>query len=406
MNIAQQLKASGDLTAIDLADLSKVATAMETQQQQKAMERRFCMHPNHADPELATEPVNRIARYLGCPDEQAEAIQLMHDRLGRSVGSGSWPAGCHPKLYPHSDSHATLLWIDRESFYKNDSLREAVTDEEWQGVVVDAKVWPDLDNPVQTVDEAKRLFSYETQDSRVAIFDRPEWREASGKQRGEPYSRFDMSTWLTLESHRRIGNFLFEVFTESETHNIHELMKAIWGGTSGYAYFPNGRCDDHVTSNIDLTLTYDLGRITGLRSHEFGHNEGFQHEFRRPQSTHRSIMSYAQDNWPFQGFRLAGAPYQYVEDHSWQVARKYFGGDAAKPILITDPGDDTPEGLIVAQHFDEASGQYVPGIRGEVFEGRAVFRGRVIVDCDAASGKHSMVLSPKGGNLYDFEPSF
>ena len=174
---------------------------------------------------------------------------------------------------------------------------------------------------------------------------------------------FDISTWLAIESTRRIGCLMIENDDgASGKHNIHEKMISIPGSTSGYAYFNDATCNDHVTSNIDSTLTYSLGRLTGLRTHEFGHNQNAQHQFSNPQSRHRSIMSYSQDNTPFQGYRLAVDPYwvnspgNRVEDHSWDFYRRVYGGEAAKSVegTPTDPTDPTqpidpnaPSGIVI-----------------------------------------------------------
>ena len=293
-----------------------------------------CLTPNFLDKEIAESSISDLENTFQVDKQTCSHIKEMHLRLA-SIGSGSWPSGnrCHPDKYPHVGYHATKIYVDHDDLMSNTSLDREVTDEEWQNVVVDAKVWPSLTNPVNSVAECKRLFVYDESETGAKRAKRV------NKQTGSTLNVLDMGLWLAFESTRRIGVYLIEMFDgPNGDHNIHFRTYAMPGSLSGLGYFPNGRCDDHVTCNIDSLNRYSLGWLTGLSTHELGHCIKFYHEFRNPQSNHRSIMSYAQDNSPFQGYRRSGAPYQYVEDHSWPEARVLFGGDAAEPIdIITEP---------------------------------------------------------------------
>lgn len=351
MTLALALKATGEMPETTLANIGNAS--VDPSAASRISE--SCFTPNTVDRELAETDAARMrdffaplygAEPLYPGDDGAslisggEAIRLMHQRRLAATGRGSFPPGqqCIPDHYPHEGYHATLLYIEQEAFLRHNDMRRDVTDEEWQSVVVDARCWPTIQNPVQSVAQCKRTFVYGGE--AVAGFDRPEWAQASDKRNGDVFNVFDMSTWLTLEATRRAGCLFLQVFTGPDgQHNVHEKMIPIPGSTSGFAYFNNATCGDHVTSNIDNTIGYSLGRSAGLRTHEFGHNNNLQHEFRSPQSAHRSIMSYSQDNTPFQGYRLAQDPYwvntpgNHVEDHSWDVLRRFYGGEAAKLVI-------------------------------------------------------------------------
>lgn len=346
-NASHYLKATGRLTRATLKDLSNVSIGLD---ELESTNRGWfdCLHPDKADKEIIEADQSELQyAFRGTYGEEAcSEIQTMHRRVGEATGTRGWPPGnrCHPTLYPHDNYHATTTWIDFDSFMTS-SINREVRDEEWQRTVVDAKVWPTLENPVKTVAEAKQTFVYGGE--AVSAFDRPEWAQRSGKSSGDTFKLFDMSTWLVYEATRRAGILFIEQFTGSDgAHNIHELMKPIPGNVAGYAYFPNGTCGDHVTSNIDSLITYSLPRLTFLRTHEHGHNLRLEHEFGGNQSAHRSIMSYASDPLEFQGYRQAGDPYFYMRDYSWPELTSMYGGEAAEPIEeITDPVDPpTPPG--------------------------------------------------------------
>ena len=327
-------KISGRLPGIELADCVKLNRAFEASEPK-------CLTPDVPDAEIADSTPDEVEKAIGgiLAPELCQVLPQLHKRMAQSTGRGSWPVSCVSE-YPHKDSHAASVYIDYDSFMKNSSLRREVTDDEWLSCVVQSRVWPSVDRPVRSVEEAKLTFVYGG--DAVAAFDRPEWASRAGKKRGDTLTLFDMSTWLVFESHRRAGVFMSERFTDGK-HNIHELMKAIPGSVAGFAYFNDGTCGDHVTSNIDSLLTYSLVRIADLRCHEFGHNQNLQHEFSEPQSRHRSIMSYSSTDPQFQGFRLNGEPYEYVEDHSWKVLRRFFGGEPAKPPTpVVVPPIDPP----------------------------------------------------------------
>ena len=354
-SVSQQFKMYGWSPETTLDELIQQAgqperlTANTKKLAAQVLDGRECLHPDFPDKQIANAEPGKVAMALSIPEELAAEVIRMHMRMIEATGSGSWPPGkrCHPQLYPHDNYHATQLYIEHPGFLNNSSINREVTDEEWQSVVVNAKVWPTVENPVTSVADCKRVFVYGG--NRVTNFDRPEWAQRSNRTKGQPFTMFDMSTWLALESTRRVGCYFIEKFDgPNGQHNVHEKMIPIPGSTSGFAYFNNATCGDHVTSNIDSTLSYSLGRLTGLRTHEFGHNLNLQHEFRSPQSGHRSIMSYSQDNTPFQGYRLGTDPYwvnspgNAVEDHSWNVLRRFFGGEAAPPINPIDPDPDPP----------------------------------------------------------------
>lgn len=395
-NPAQLLKIAGHLPGVTL---SKLGDASVTRAMMAPIEGDMrCGHPDFPDRELAMAEPAEIQKCLGCEEDIAEAIHEMHLRYyEEATGTGSWPPGkqCHPTLYPHDGYHATTVYVESDGFLSNRSLHREVTDSEWQRVVVDGRVWPSLDNPVASVADCKKLFSYDSQDPRVRVFDRPQWRERSDRKAGQPFTVLDMAQWLAWESIRRTGILFVEVFTgPNGAHNIHEKMIAIPGSTAGYAYFPDGSCGDHVTSNIDsLNTSYSLGWATGLRFHEWGHNLRLEHEFRAPQSGHRSFMSYATDNEPFQGARLAGAPYQYVEDHSWPVLRRYYGGEAAKPIETVTPVPPPSEAPPLDEIFE-----------GEIKDGKIVIRGETTIDYSLSDAKHTYIITPTEGNKFKFTP--
>ena len=336
-----ELKANGMYQRTTLSRLSSASITPHEQAVQS--QQNWCLHPNHSDREIVEADIGDLRQaFNGVYDAAAcDWIQTMHRRMAEATGRGSWRPGkeCHPTYYPHEGYHAALLFIEHEQFLQHQDMRRAVSDEEWQTVIVDARCWPTVANPVKSIADCKRTFIYGGE--AVASIDKPEWLQASEKRDGDVYNVFDMSTWVVLESTRRTGCFYLEIFDgeNGSEHNVHEKMIPIPGGTSGFAYFNNGTCGDHVTSNIDNTISYSLGRACGLRFHEIGHTNNLQHEFRSPQSAHRSFMSYDQDNTPFQGARLAVDPYwvnqpgNRVEDHSWDDLRRFYGGEAAKPVI-------------------------------------------------------------------------
>lgn len=390
-----ELKAAGRLVGVSLNNLNGASLDPADV---AALEDRFCSDPDFVDREIVETEEDVLARKLGGEYESAtvigangkevrfsDAIQQMHRRQFEATGRGSWPPGqrCHAAQYPHEGYHATILYIESDAFLRNSSLHREVTDDEWTSVVINARVWPSVDNPVQTIEECKRLFSYDSQDPRVRAIEKPWWKDRSSRRAGQPYTVLDMSTWLAIESTRRAGCLMLEVDTgPNGTHNIHEKMIPIPGSTSGFAYFNDATCTDHVTSNIDSGLTYSLGRITGLRTHEFGHNNNLQHQFRNPQSAHRSIMSYAQDNTPFQGYRLGVAPYfvnsigNAVEDHSWEVLRRFYGGEAARPV----------EGDIIVPTRPNLQGVLEGRFNGTVY----VVEGEIVIPEGAVGGTYIM----------------
>ena len=283
-----------------------------------------------------------LVNAFDCDGLTCQHIKEMYQRAIASTGRGSWPPGndCHPTLYPHVGYHATLAYVDHDDLMSNSSLDREVTDQEWQEVVVDAKVWPSVERPVQSVEEAKRTFIYT--ESEIGA----KRAKRVNKQTGSTLNVLDMGHWLAFEASRRIGCFLIEVFDHPPS-GIHLRTYKMPGSLAGLGYFPNGSCGDHVTCNVDSLIDYLLGWFAGLTTHELGHTLDLRHEFSNPQSKHRSILSYAQDNSPFQGYRRAGSPYNYVEDHFWPRARVLFGGDGSKSLddiiipvtkkLILDP---------------------------------------------------------------------
>jgi len=112
----------------------------------------------------------------------------------------------------------------------------------------------------------------------------------------------------------------------------------------GYAYFPNGSCGDHVTSNIQVARTYRLHNVTGLRTHEHGHNLRLEHEFHG--TNYKSIMSYDSDPVEFQGYRPGpkNEIWFYPRDESWPELTSMYGGEAAKPIETEIPPPPPPPG--------------------------------------------------------------
>lgn len=342
---AIKLKAAGRLPRVRLSDLAVAsvpsADAADMHQQERAHLLGRCLHPDTPDRDVAGSDLDDLEEAFRpvYSREECHCICQMHNRMLEATGRGSWPPGkqCHPAKYPHEGYHAALLLINHKQFLANTSLDRDVTDEEWETVVLDARLWPSLERPVSSVAECKRLFSYGSSRALVRMHDRPQWAEHSSKREGEPYNVYDMSTWLVLETARRAGCLYIEVF--EGRYNINERMIQMSSGLAGYAYFNNGTCSDSVTSNIQRASRYSLGGITGLRAHELGHTKNLEHEFRSPQSSHRSVMSYSWDNTPYQGYRLSGSPYQYVEDHSWPELRAMFGGDPALPVEVPVPPD-------------------------------------------------------------------
>ena len=83
-------------------------------------------------------------------------------------------------------------------------------------------------------------------------------------------------------------------------------------------------------------------------------------------------MSYAQDNTPFQGYRKSGAPYQYVEDHSWPRGRVIVGGEAALPVdEVVEPPPNGDKKLVLDPLIVEYDSDGLPVIRNEFeVEGR------------------------------------
>lgn len=398
-----EMKVAGLAQDVTLRNIGDMSITPHAAVQMSRRSELSCLHPDMFDEELIEEDARKIHRYANglYTFDQVLGIKEMHRRyrdaetkhsnreVGLATGSGSWPPGngCHPNLYPHQGYHATLFYTEFDQFMRNDSINREVTDEEWAETIVDAKVWPDLNNPVKSVEECKRVFSYGGE--RVKAHDRPEWMERSGKKVGDPFTMFDMSTWLVLEGARRVGCLYLEVFTGSNgQHNVHERMIQIPGSTAGYAYFNNGTCGDHVTSNIDSLLNYSLGRLTGLRQHELGHTKNLPHEFREPQSRHRSVMSYAFIGSPWQGYRKSGPPYQYQRDHSWDRLIRYFGDEAAKAVNGPDePPPPPPIGN---------NPEVIPGVLKAVIwgDGNIAVEGEVNLDDMQFDGKARYTVYP------------
>lgn len=298
-----------------------------------------CMTPTLPDPELANASIDELTTAFQLPDDICGHIKEMHSRMlisdaNAALGQGAWPPGkqCHPDHYPYDNFHAVLFYVDHDDLMSNSSLDREVTDDEWHNVVVRGNCWPSIQNPAKSVAECKKEFIYPESDIGVERAKR-----VAGKKIGSTLNLLDMGLWLIREATRRIGCYLLEVFTgPNGKHSIHFRTNPMPGSLAGLGYFPDGSCGDHVTANIDSLISYTLGWLAGLGTHEVGHTLDWRHEFSSPQSRHRSIMSYAQDNSPFQGYREKGGPYNYEEDHTWARARKVYGGEAARSI----PGDD------------------------------------------------------------------
>lgn len=377
------LKANGNLPNTPLSQLRNQSI---TPRQAMLVADQTCLCPDYPDDEIAgaSDEELRVA-FEGAYDAvTATIIRGLHQSRLRATGRGSWPANCHPNRYPHSNYHCCTVWLDFDAFMRNRTINREVTDQEWQEVVVDGKVWPSLDNPVQSIAECKQRFRYGS--PTVSVFERPVWRRRSNRKEGDIFTMFDMSTWLVFESFRRVGIFFYEVFTgASGSHNIHEKHIQIPGSTSGYAYFNNGTCSDHVTSNIDSLLSYSLGSLTALRTHEFGHNNNLQHEFQNPQSHHRSVMSYAFLSTRLQGFRRSGPPYEYVEDHSIPELTRFYGGEPALPISNEPPPPEPPDYPLVLPGELRAT-EFAPG--------------RIMITGELEAYNQKYIACPAGGDTY------
>ena len=333
---AHFLKAIGQKPRIPLDQIDNANASIDPDELEP-FQNASCLTPNFGDPELAAATVAELENVFQVGTQTCTHIKAMHERAsGKALGKGGWPGGkkCHPNDYPHEGYHAVKIYSDHDDFMANSSLDREVKDSEWQNVIIDGKIWPTLEKPVLSVAEAKQIFIYE--DSELGNL----MAKRVNKKIGETLNVLDMGHWLAFESLRRFGIFAIEMFDGPDgDHGIHMITYKMPGSLAGLGYYPDATCDDHVTSAVDSLIEYGLGWFTGLTTHELGHTIGLKHEFRNPQSVHRSIMSYSQDNSPYQGFRKKGSPYQYVEDHSWPEGRVLYGGEAALPIeqVVTPP---------------------------------------------------------------------
>lgn len=344
MTPAQELKALGRLTHVELKDLDKLSVQSEVL---PAMDDGSCCgFPDQPDEQIASESPDTIAHYLGCDQEHGRAVQLTHLRYWEAAktGSGSWPAGCHPDL--SETRHATTYYVNRDQW--PDKFKRKVTTAELDETV-SANVWGD----------------------REKVYDLLE-----GK------TMLDCALILGIpETYWRVGNQHHEVQSESEA-DIVVVSRYIPGGTAGIGWFPNGTCSDQVEFHIDSSLNYGLHPLTGLIAHECGHTNKLQHTF-AGQNSHKGVMSY-RSKYPYEGYSTGEAPYTLPRDPSWDPLTRYYGGEPFPPD--TDP----------TQPPTELPPQIVANLRGEIHQGRPITRGTFTVDYDSGKGKWTYAVSPVG----------
>jgi len=271
----------GHLPNVAMADLGN-AMVVAPQQTINQVTNRKCFHPDSADPEIAAwvDP-GALAHCLGCDEDDAQGLIHSHKRMLNS-GSGSWPKGCDSE-YP--DHHVATFYVNRNSF----------TDY--------------FEGPVSAFD-LDSLVSAGVWGPKEKIYDL--W---SGK------SILDVATDLYIETYLRVG-VLHKLVSDVNDANINIKMKFIPGNVIGYAYFNNGSCGDQVDHFLDSSYEANLRDFTQLLSHEGGHNNNLEHEFRR-EDRHKSVMSYTTPDH-YCGFSTGEAPYIPPRDQSMDELVEYF----------------------------------------------------------------------------------
>jgi len=325
------LKAMGHLPTVEAKDL---ATAMVTPspESEAAVKDRGCFTPDFPDEEIAksTDP-GKLADCLQCADEdgfdEADGEELArhlitsHQRmLARSSGSGSFPAGCDPD-WP--DRHVATVYFDKNTF-PNGFFHENVTSGDLDGLV-EAKVWG-------TREKVMDLYSGRT--------------------------ILDVAWDLFVLTYIRVG-ILHKQVSDAASANIVIRGKRIPGNVVGYAYFNNGSCDDQVDHFLDTGYRPGLLTFTQLLSHEGGHNNNLDHEFRR-EHIHHGIMSY-NDPDLYWGFSTGEGLYQLPRDPSHDDLARYYGTEPFPVNEPVEPGPDPqpPVGANAPKVRVEINGQWV-----------------------------------------------
>ncbi len=295
MNEIQLAKAMGNLTNVALSDLGGLMVNPLVPNKP-----RKCLHPDHPDDEIAGSDPGNLAHCLDCDEDFAGHLITSHSRmLLRSTGSGSWPPGCDPD---HPGRHVATFHVDRDRFTSHFTSQVDTEDLE---SLVEAKVWG-------TKEKVLDLWSSK--------------------------SMLDVAIDLFVETYRRVGILHKEVADESDA-NILISMKRIPGNVIGFAYFNNATCSDQVEHWLDRDYTASLRGFTQLLSHEAGHNNNLEHEFRR-EGYHKGIMSYT-DPDRYYGFSTGQDPHVLPRDPSLDDLADYYG---TEPFPLDEPDDPVSPG--------------------------------------------------------------
>ena len=335
MNDYHMMKAMGYLPTVECKD---VDTAMLTPSPdaQAAVKNRGCFTPDFPDEEIAkATDAGKLARELHIAEQdgftEQDGVELAthliqahykaHKRQERTSGSGSFPAGCDSD-WP--DRHVVTVRWETDTF-PNDFFHENVTDSDLRGLI-NAKVWGS---------EEKVMDLY------------------SGR------SVLDVAWDLYVLTYIRVGVLHKRVESGG---NIVIRGKRIPGSTIGYAYFNNGECSDQVDHFLDTGYRPGLRGFIQLVSHEGGHNNNLDHEFRR-ENYHQGIMSYTDPDL-YWGFSTGKGDYGIPLDPSREDLARYYGtepfpfdptgGNDPDPVDPVDPSVQWPEVMV------KVNGVYVP----------------------------------------------
>jgi len=331
MNKIQEAKAIGGLVSLSLKDLGS-ASIDQSDLFPADFDQCPCGFPNATDPEIADTDTDRLAHYLDCDEEHADAIRQCHRGMARVelAGSGSWGL-CNTDVYP--GHHSVKYGCDVDSFPSHYHRK---------------------------VTEAEIL--------ELSVAKSPWW----GWSREEAMDRFNGKTVLDVcllvgveETFRLTGNAHVRVDSKP-SRGIWIKSRVISGSTIGIGWFPGAGCSSLVEFHIDSSWNPSgIQSRIGLFGHECGHTNKLPHTFTN-QSSHKGVMSYT-SKYPYEGFSTGDSARGFTlpKDPSWQLLERFYDPRPAPDLTKPPPPPPPPTANI--------SGE----IHGEQFAGGIAIRGEL-----------------------------
>lgn len=330
MNKLQEAKALGGLVSISLKDLGNVSV-VENELLPANHEKLPCGFPNALDVEIADTEPDKLAHYLDCDEESADAIHQCHRGMAHEelAGGGSWGV-CNTEVYPAH--HSVQYGVDVDSFPAH--YHRKVTAEEIRELSIEKSPW---------------------------------W----GWSIEEAMDRFNGKTVLDVcllvgveETFRLTGNAHIRVDSKP-SRGIWIKSRPIPGSTIGIGWFPGSGCSSLVEFHIDSSWNPSLQPRIRLFSHECGHCNKLPHTF-SGQATHHGVMSY-DDKLPHEGFSTGESSRGFTlpKDPSWKLLERFYDPRPAPDLTKPPPPPPPPTANIAGElHGEHTDGKIV--IRGEL----------------------------------------